>query len=90
MLLYLVTKKKKRNKTPIRVKKISIFFVPNWIFFFNIFIENTHTRFYTVSKIDRAVTNYKKKKRWMTVEINIVVGFFSPKYGIFYFCPKRT
>jgi hypothetical protein len=31
-----------------------------------------------------------KKKRWMTVEINIVVGFFSSKYGIFYFCPKRT
>jgi hypothetical protein len=58
-------------------------------FSFNIFIENTHTQFYTVSKIDRAVTNYKEK-RWMTVEINIVVGFFSSKYGIFYFCPKRT
>ena len=38
MLLYLVTKKKKHSKTPIRVKKISNFFVPNWIFFFNIFI----------------------------------------------------
>ena len=83
MLLYLVTQKK-RNKSLIRVKKISNFFGPNWILFFNIFIENTHTQFYTVSKIDRAATNYKKT-RWMTVEINI---FFS--YAIFYFCPKRT
>jgi hypothetical protein len=50
-------------------------------------IENSHTQFYTVSKIDRAATNYKKK-RWMTVEINIFFIFFS--YAIFYFCPKRT
>jgi hypothetical protein len=88
MLLYLVTKKKKRNKTPIRVKKISNF-CSQLDLCFNVLIENTHTQFYTVSNIDRAVTNYKKK-RWMTVEINIVVGFFSSKYGIFYFCPKRT
>jgi len=32
----------------------------------------------------------KKKQRWMTVEINIFVVFFLQKYGIFYFCPKRT
>ena len=86
MLLYLVAQKK-RNKSPIRAKKISNFFGSNWIFFSNIFIENTHTKFYTVSKIDRAATNYKKK-RWITVEINIFFIFFS--YAIFYFCPKRT
>ena len=79
MLLYLVTQKK-RNKSPIRAKKISNFFGPNWILFFNIFIENTHIQFYTVSKIDRAATNYKTK-RWMTVEINIF--FFLMLFSIF-------
>jgi hypothetical protein len=81
MLLYLVTQKK-RNKSLIRVKKISNFFGPNWILFFNIFIENTHTQFYTVSKIDRAATNYKKK-RWMTVEINIFFIFSLMLFSIF-------
>ena len=81
MLLYLVAQKK-RNKSPIRAKKISNFFGSNWIFFSNIFIENTHTKFYTVSKIDRAATNYKKK-RWMTVEINIFFIFSLMLFSIF-------
>jgi hypothetical protein len=82
-----------KKKNPIGAKQIRNLLYPDQAFVTFFFVLLNKVALFPIGVVFSFFPNYLnceleaqwKKKRWMTVEINI---FFS--YAIFYFCPKRT